>query len=612
MNETTELIMKQLNQKKTHAVTHEVGGGDEIDATKLKNIGNYLETDGDFTGTWNGYEMTSVDAGLATAFDVLQEDVSQRAINVTSTPYTADATGVTDSTTTIQAAINAVSVAGGGNIYIPQGTFLVSLLTIPSNIRILTSGKSTIIKQTSGTALGTRVINVTGSNVTIGDMTVEGNIATDTNEQNHAIYIKSLTETISNIHIGVIYGKNLRGDVVYVGGYNGFAVKAWSVKGIVCDNVYRNGLSVTGGQGGQVGFIIGNNVGLMMFDIEPDSLSTACRDIRIGYVRGGQVGVLGYQSTVVIEGIQIDSLDMDPSFQANSSPAYSFYDVDDNAMLLRNTRGLRIGNFKANNYDEHAIKVIKEASDIFCQNIIIDRVNWVNCSITEATYSSCVQGVGLESLTINGGKVTLYDATKYVFMGNSSDPTLTRVSFEHIEVLNGKVARYVSHSLFNDINVSSATSDGFQQVHNSTVRNSTVTTQRLAAFCSKVTFENVTATASSVIFDGSNTDHFIINSTLNSVYIKYGPYLRQHQNSMYFGGQYIWVDTNSRPRIQNTAPSSDTGGTPFNMGLSGVTVSRPTTGLYVGLFYFDTTLGKPIWVKTVAGPVWVDATGTTV
>jgi hypothetical protein len=40
MNETTELIMRQLNQKKTHAETHEIGGGDEIDALKLKNIGS--------------------------------------------------------------------------------------------------------------------------------------------------------------------------------------------------------------------------------------------------------------------------------------------------------------------------------------------------------------------------------------------------------------------------------------------------------------------------------------------------------------------------------------------------------------------------------------------
>ena len=43
--------------------------------------------------------------------------------------------------------------------------------------------------------------------------------------------------------------------------------------------------------------------------------------------------------------------------------------------------------------------------------------------------------------------------------------------------------------------------------------------------------------------------------------------------------------------------------------LSGPTADRPTAGLVIGLFYFDTTLNKPIWWK---GTVWVDATGATV
>ncbi|WP_161883840.1 hypothetical protein [Deinococcus alpinitundrae] len=55
----------------------------------------------------------------------------------------------------------------------------------------------------------------------------------------------------------------------------------------------------------------------------------------------------------------------------------------------------------------------------------------------------------------------------------------------------------------------------------------------------------------------------------------------------------------------------------LNVGRSGTTANRPTTTtvpyLYVGMPYYDTTLNKPIWVKTAsATPVWVDATGTTV
>lgn len=42
---------------------------------------------------------------------------------------------------------------------------------------------------------------------------------------------------------------------------------------------------------------------------------------------------------------------------------------------------------------------------------------------------------------------------------------------------------------------------------------------------------------------------------------------------------------------------------------SGTTANRPTSLLWVGRMYFDTTLGKPVWLKTVNPIGWVDATG---
>jgi hypothetical protein len=42
---------------------------------------------------------------------------------------------------------------------------------------------------------------------------------------------------------------------------------------------------------------------------------------------------------------------------------------------------------------------------------------------------------------------------------------------------------------------------------------------------------------------------------------------------------------------------------------SGTTANRPATELLVGQYYFDTTLGIPIWYN---GTNWVNATGTTV
>ena len=46
-----------------------------------------------------------------------------------------------------------------------------------------------------------------------------------------------------------------------------------------------------------------------------------------------------------------------------------------------------------------------------------------------------------------------------------------------------------------------------------------------------------------------------------------------------------------------------------NVPQSGITANRPITFLQVGQFYFDTTLGYPIWYN---GTNWVDATGTVV
>ncbi len=49
---------------------------------------------------------------------------------------------------------------------------------------------------------------------------------------------------------------------------------------------------------------------------------------------------------------------------------------------------------------------------------------------------------------------------------------------------------------------------------------------------------------------------------------------------------------------------------------SGPTGARPTSiiqGRWVGQMFYDTTLGKPVWLKSVGSPdVWVDATGASV
>lgn len=44
---------------------------------------------------------------------------------------------------------------------------------------------------------------------------------------------------------------------------------------------------------------------------------------------------------------------------------------------------------------------------------------------------------------------------------------------------------------------------------------------------------------------------------------------------------------------------------------SGTTAERPTSLLWIGRRYLDTTIGKPIWVLSVNPTVWITADGTT-
>ena len=49
------------------------------------------------------------------------------------------------------------------------------------------------------------------------------------------------------------------------------------------------------------------------------------------------------------------------------------------------------------------------------------------------------------------------------------------------------------------------------------------------------------------------------------------------------------------------------------VGQSGTTAQRPVNArgvfMYVGRSYFDTTLGIPIWVKSLNPTVWINASG---
>jgi hypothetical protein len=73
---------------------------------------------------------------------------------------------------------------------------------------------------------------------------------------------------------------------------------------------------------------------------------------------------------------------------------------------------------------------------------------------------------------------------------------------------------------------------------------------------------------------------------------------------------WLWIENaTGKVRVkQGSRPTADNDGVPL-FTPSQSTANRPTTNLYTGMPFFDTTLGKPIWWN---GSAWKDATGTTV
>jgi hypothetical protein len=72
------------------------------------------------------------------------------------------------------------------------------------------------------------------------------------------------------------------------------------------------------------------------------------------------------------------------------------------------------------------------------------------------------------------------------------------------------------------------------------------------------------------------------------------------------------VDENKKPMMPWSATFSRWHSLILTIQDSGTTADRPTSNLFIGRQYFDTTLNKPVFLSAVKPTVWRDAAGTVV
>lgn len=301
-----------------------------VNFTGFKGQIGFVEDIADDDGSdWIGFKQSGIGSVAVSVQDKLRQFVSVR-------DFGAIGDGVVDDTTAIQNTINEVGASGGGTVYVPEGTYLVSAqLTMTSlGVTLLGAGRSTTILASADThniikiggtsslpfRCGVKNLHLSGGNIAVW---ISYNSAQTILEQLYisgskiGVQVKGdyttnpIKDTINNhlyqleLENIVDYGIYLYmcGDI-YISDVQTPSPQA-TAYGLVIDSgvtaVYADHINCTGGQGG---ILIVDNGGISP---NPTSLPTTPRQMYFYQVQGDTCSNAGIQIEKAYQVTFVDS-----------------------------------------------------------------------------------------------------------------------------------------------------------------------------------------------------------------------------------------------------------------------------------------------------------------
>lgn len=200
------------------------------------------------------------------------------------TRYGATSNDKTDDTTAIEDALAACGQAGGGTVFVPAGTFILSrrnsespILEVPPNTTLRGEGTASILKFDAGAnksnfwrMIGAPVAGGT-KNVVIRDLHLDGSnthpayIKGETPEHNAGLWFYNKDHVIENVTVMNVFAENFSGDCMAFS-YN---CRSITVRDCTLRNFIRQGIQMGGSPGSR------------------DYLVTGCRDLEHSVKPGG-------------------------------------------------------------------------------------------------------------------------------------------------------------------------------------------------------------------------------------------------------------------------------------------------------------------------------------